>query len=161
MKDLSPEDRAKYDVSMAKEWSAWQKFNAVEILSPQQIENLPEDTKIIGTRWVHTDKNQKKRLMSAALQGRAGKSQAQIQKEFPLESKSRLVVQGHQETDTGIRSDSPTASLLSFNLVCAIAVIQRWIVMACDASTAYLQSNGISRLLLLRPPRPPPPGIST
>ena len=31
--------------------------------------------------------------------------------------------------------------------------------MACDASTAYLQSNGISRLLLLRPPRPPPPGI--
>eukprot|EP00435_Cladocopium_sp_Y103_P014041 s2039_g3.t1 len=160
LKDLSQEDRAKYDVSMAKEWSSWQKFNAVEVLTPQQIENLPEDTKIIGTRWVHTDKNQKKRLMSAALQGRTGKTQAQIQKEFPLEAKSRLVVQGHQETDTGIRSDSPTASLLAFNLVCAVAVIQRWIVMACDASTAYLQSNGISRLLLLRPPRPPPPGIS-
>ena len=159
LKDLSPEDRAKYDVSMAKEWSSWQKFNAVEVLSPQQIEDLPEDAKIIGTRWVHTDKNQKKRLMSAALQGRTGKSQAQIQKEFPLEAKSRLVVQGHQETDTGIRSDSPTASLLAFNLVCAVAVIQKWIVMACDASTAYLQSNGISRLLLLRPPRPPPPGI--
>eukprot|EP00435_Cladocopium_sp_Y103_P049373 s347_g14.t2 len=160
LKDLSPEDRAKYDVSMGEEWSSWQKFNAVEVLTPQQIENLPEDTKIIGTRWVHTDKNQKKRLMSAALQGRTGKTQAQIQKEFPLEAKSRLVVQGHQETDTGIRSDSPTASLLAFNLVCAVAVIQRWIVMACDASTPRLQSNGISRLLLLRPPRPPPPGIS-
>ena len=136
LKDLSPEDRAKYDDSMAKEWSSWQKFNAVEILSPQQIEDLPEDAKIIGTRWVHTDKNQKKRLMSAALQGRTGKSQAQIQKEFPLEAKSRLVVQGHQETDTGIRSDSPTANLLAFNLVCAVAVIQKLIVMACDASTA-------------------------
>ena len=49
LKDLSPEDRAKYDDSMAKEWSSWQKFNAVEILSPQQIEDLPEDAKIIGT----------------------------------------------------------------------------------------------------------------
>ena len=72
------------------------------------MESRPEDAKIIGTRWVHTDKSQKKRLMSAVLQGRTGKSQAQIQKEFPLDAKSRLVVQGHQETDTGIRSDSPT-----------------------------------------------------
>ena len=65
----------------------------------------------------HIDKNQKKRLMSAALQG-TGKSQAQIQKEFPLEAKSRLVVQGHQETDTGIRSDSPTRPVILLSIWC-------------------------------------------
>ena len=41
-----------------------------------------------------------------------------------------------------------------------IATVMNWIISACDASTAYLQSQGISRLLILRPPRPPPPGIS-
>ena len=87
-------------------------------MSPQQMESRPEDAKIIGTRWVHTDKNQKKRLMSAVLQGRTGKSQAQIQKEFPLDAKSRLVVQGHQETDTGIRSDAPTRPVILLSIWC-------------------------------------------
>ena len=110
------------------------KRSSVEVLSPQQIEDLPEDAKIIGTRWVHTDKNQKKRLMSAALQGRTGKSQAQIQKEFPLEAENRLVVQGHQETDAGIRSDSPTASLLAFNLVLPLPISSPMASAACFCS---------------------------
>ena len=74
--------------------------------------------------------------------------------------KSRMVVQGCQEQDPGIRSDSPTASLLAFNFVTAITVVMVWTIEAYDASTAYLQSQGVSRLLILRPPRPPPPGIS-
>eukprot|EP00435_Cladocopium_sp_Y103_P062847 s520_g24.t1 len=91
---------------------------------------------------------------------KTGKSEAQIKKEFPFQAKSRLVVQGHQEDPQAIRSDSPTASLLAFNLVCAVAVMMRWFITACDASTAYLQSQGIGRLLILRAPRPPPPDIS-
>ena len=62
-----------------------------------------------------------------------------------------------------MRIDSPTASLLAFNffnVVCSVAVMKGWVILACDASTAYLQSQGISRLLVLRPPRPPPPGVS-
>ena len=43
----------------------------------------------------------------------------------------------------------------------AISVLKGWVIEAYDASTAYLQSQGISRLLLLRPPRPPPPGITS
>ena len=38
--------------------------------------------------------------------------------------------------------------------------MNQWVISACDASTAHLQSQGISRLLLLKPPRPPPPGVS-
>lgn len=157
LKDLNPDDREKFQASMQKEWDSWTKFQAVEVLSPEQVQQLPDDTPIIGTRWVHADKNSKPRLMAKALQKRAKKTDDQIKREFPFQAKSRLVVQGHQEDRQAIRTDSPTASLLAFNLVCAIAVINRWFILACDASTAYLQSQGIRRLLILRPPLP---GIS-
>ena len=160
LQSLSCEDREKFDRSMAKEWDSWQKFNAVEKLSPEQITDLPKDVKIIGARWVHTDKNAKPRLLALYLARRTGKSKSQIEKDYPFEAKSRLVAQGCQEDQQSIRSDSPTASLLSFNFVCAVAVLKGWTITACDASTAYLQSQGISRLLILRPPRPPPPGLS-
>ena len=160
LNDLSTEDREKFEKSMAKEWASFQKFNAVEVLMEDQISSLPADAEIIGTRWVHTDKNQKPRLMAGAMKKKTGKTDEQIKREYPFEAKSRMVVIGCQERDAGIRSDSPTASLLAFNLVTAISVIFQWILEAYDASTAYLQSQGIARLLLLRPPRPPPPGVT-
>ena len=161
LKDLSQADREKFDVSMAKEWASFQKFNAVEVLTEKQIKELPNDVEIVSMRWVHTDKNQKPRLLAMAMSKKAGKSKKQIEKDYPFEAKSRMVVQGNQENNAGIRSDSPTGSLLAFNFVTAISVMKGWVIEAYDASTAYLQSQGISRLLLLRPPRPPPPGITS
>lgn len=160
LKSLSPEDRAKFDGSMAKEWASWMNFGAAEILTEQQIAELPADAEIVGARWVHTDKNKKPRLLAEAMKKKTGKSDAQIRKEFPFEAKSRMVVQGNQEAASEIRSDSPTASLLAFNFVTVISVIYNWFLAAYDASTAYLQSKGIARLLILRPPYPPPPGVS-
>ena len=161
LKDLSQIDREKFDVSMAKEWASFQKFNAVEVLTEKQIKELPNDVEIVSMRWVHTDKNQKPRLLAMAMSKKTGKSKKQIEKDYPFEAKSRMVVQGNQENNAGIRSDSPTGSLLAFNFVTAISVMKGWVIEAYDASTAYLQSQGISRLLLLRPPRPPPPGITS
>ena len=156
LKDLAPDDRSKFDKSMAKEWASWQKFGAVEVLSKEQVRQLPEDVQVIGTRWVHTDKNAKPRLLANyLLSKRTRKSKEQIRREFPFEAK---IVQGCQDPQN-IHSDSPTASLLAFNLVCAVAVMKGWLVTACNASKAYLQSEGISRLLSLKPPTPRPPGI--
>ncbi|CAE7766366.1 GIP, partial [Symbiodinium sp. CCMP2456] len=159
LKDLSPVEREKFVAAMAKEWSSWEKFNAVEVLTPDQVAQLPGDVRVIGTRWVHTDKNQKQRLLALHVRGKTGKSKEQVMKEYPFAAKSRLVVQGCQEDSRDIRSDSPTASLLAFNFLSAVAVLNGWEVAASDASTAYLQSQGISRLLILRAPRPPPPGL--
>ncbi|CAE7564243.1 GIP [Symbiodinium pilosum] len=139
LKDLSPENRSKFLASMEKEWTSWMKFNAVEILTPAQILSLPGDVRIIGTRWVRTDKNQKQRLLALHLCQKTAKSREQVTKEYPFAAKSRLVAQGHQEDASDLRTDSPTASLLAFNLVSAVA--------------------GISRLLILRPAGPPPPGL--
>jgi hypothetical protein len=35
---------------MAKEWDSWQRFDTVEILTNEQIDKLPEDAEVIGTR---------------------------------------------------------------------------------------------------------------
>ena len=150
IRQLDPSDRARFDVSMQKEWTSWQCFDAVQELSEEEINSLPPETKIIGTRWVHTDKNSKPRLIAYHMARKTGKSKEQVDRDYPFEAKSRLVVQGCQEDEQNIRSDSPTCSLLSFNLVCAVAVLKGWIIASYDASTAYLKSSGISRLLILR-----------
>lgn len=155
LKTLTPEKRALFDIAMQKEWSSWQRFQAVEELTEEDYKDLPGDTKIIGTRWVHTDKNSKPRMMAGYMAKKTGKTKSQVERDYPFEAKSRLVVQGCQEDDVNIRSDSPTCSLLAFNLVCVVAVIQGWIIAAFDASTAYLQSSGIARILILRCPRHP------
>eukprot|EP00435_Cladocopium_sp_Y103_P035729 s1670_g9.t1 len=146
LKDLNPAERELFDKAMAKEWESWMKFNAVEVLSEEQVAALPQDAEVIGTRWVHVDKNRKTRMMLMATSKKTKKTKEQIDREHPLAAKSRIVVQGNQECDTGIRSDSPTASLLGFNLVCVVAVIHGWLVKSYDASTAYLQAKGIARL---------------
>ena len=35
---------------MAKEWDSWQRFDAVKILTNEQIDKLPEDAEVMGTR---------------------------------------------------------------------------------------------------------------
>ncbi|CAJ1330013.1 unnamed protein product [Effrenium voratum] len=92
LKDLDPEDRALYDVSMGDEWQSWIKFEAVDILTEKQKEDLDPDIKVVGTRWVHTDKNRKARLLALRAARKTGKSRSQIKKEFPIKAKSRLVV---------------------------------------------------------------------
>ena len=122
---------------MKSEWGNWVGFEAAEPIDPKDV---PPGVKVIGTRWVHTDKNQRQR---------------QAGKKVPELAKSRIVVQGHQERNE-IRADAPTASVLAVNLLCSVAASSKWKIEMADASNAYLQSDGISRLLILRPPDPLP-----
>ena len=100
---------------------------------------------MIGTRWVHTDK-------------REVANEVKIDATLPLLAKARIVVQGCQER-IDIETYSPTASLLCFHLVCAVASMKRFKLGAADAECAYLQGDGINRQLILRSPTPPPPGV--
>ena len=139
LSELNEEDKEKFDAAMQKEWNSWLKFDSVEFIEPKVV---PPDAQTVGTRWVFTDKNRPRRLAGETVE---------------VQAKARLVVQGHQERYE-VRSDSPTASLLGFMLVCTLAALFRWTLQAWDATAAYLQSDGIQRLLILRPPRPLPPG---
>ncbi len=73
--------------------------------------------------------------------------------------KARLVVIGCQESQLAMRTDAPTASHHCFMIVVCFASQPGWTIESYDATTAYLQSEGIARLLLLRLPRQnSPPG---
>ena len=73
--------------------------------------------------------------------------------------KARLVVQGCQEDKGYIRTDAPTGSRDAFFMTLSAASQSGWDYSVFDAQSAYLQSDGIKRLLLLRMPHKyPPPG---
>ncbi|CAK0810251.1 unnamed protein product, partial [Prorocentrum cordatum] len=81
LQDLAPEQRKEFDQAMAKEWRSWTEFQAVEVLSFSQAkELLDRGASPVGTRWVHTDKNAKKRNLK------------QTYDDIPLAAKSRLGV---------------------------------------------------------------------
>ena len=79
LQSLTESDRPKYDESMAKEWANWQRFEAVVPLSAEEEKQIKEaGTRVIGMRWVHTDKNERLRMKSKA--------------SLPILAKSRIVV---------------------------------------------------------------------
>ena len=55
---LTEEDRQKFEVSMQKERDSWKKFGAVEVLTKEQIADLPDDAQIVGTMGPHRQEQQ-------------------------------------------------------------------------------------------------------
>jgi len=121
--------------SMAKEWARWEQFNNTKFVSATEFEELRQrGAQPIGTRWVLTRKSNG-------------------------DYKARLVVQGCQERSYGLRSDAPTGSQLAFHVALAFAAQSGWGLEGYDAALAYLQAEGLDRLLLIRmPAKRPPPG---
>ena len=137
MRELNSFQQESMRIAMAKEWSKWSEFSATEPCTAAQLAGIRAShptAKIIDTRWVLTIKPDGS-------------------------SKARLVVVGCQEPKLNIRSDAPTASHEALMLTLAFGAQSGWSLLGYDAQTAYLQSEGIERLLLLRlPAENPPPG---
>ena len=66
------------------------------------------------------------------------------------------MVQGCQEDKGYIRTDAPTGSRDAFFMTLSAAAQDGWDLNVFDAQSAYLQSDGIERLLLLRMPHKKP-----
>ena len=133
--DLSPKDKKLCEAAMAKEWAKWEQFGSTRKITWDEWEEaVRQKVNVVGTRWVLTRK--------------------------PTgEIKARLVIQGCQEKSCDIRSDSPTGSLGAFWSILAWAAQPGWGLRGYDAASAYLQSEGIDRMLLIRMPgQQPPPG---
>ena len=102
------------DVAMTREWDKWNEFGVTKFLSKRQLNDIMKrntNKKIVGNRWVFTEKVNPGQARLQGPVGRAGVSRRQ----------------------------------------CLRNVF--------DAQSAYLQSDGIERLLLFRMPhKNPPPG---
>ena len=137
---LVKSQQERVDAAMVREWDKWNEFGVTKFLSKKQLNDIMKrnpDQKIVGTRWVFTEKT---------IQGKP-------------DYKARLVVQGCQEDKGYIRTDAPTGSRDAFFMTLSAASQSGWDYGVFDAQSAYLQSDGIKRLLLLRMPhKNPPPG---
>ena len=137
---LVKSQQVRVDAAMVREWDKWNEFGVTKFLSKRQLNDIMKrnpDQKIVGTRWVFTEKT---------IQGKP-------------DYKARLVVQGCQEDKGYIRTDAPTGSRDAFFMTLSAASQSGWDYSVFDAQSAYLQSDGIKRLLLLRMPhKNPPPG---
>ena len=90
------------DAAMVREWDKWNEFGVTKFLSKKQLNDIMKrnpDQKIVGTRWVFTEKT---------IQGKP-------------DYKARLVVQGCQRTRGYIRTDAPTASRDAFFMTLSAA----------------------------------------
>ena len=131
--DLTTFQRRQFILVMNREWSKWTQLRATIPCPKKVLEKYPDELKIIGTRWVLTYKGDGT-------------------------PKARLVVQGCQENVRDVRGDAPTVSRDAMMMVLAFGSRKGWSLSQWDADSAYLQSEGLDKALLLRMPNPAPPG---
>ena len=124
--------------AVEKEISTWMKFDAVEIIPPEQakiiLEKEPE--KVISSRGVWTRKE------TDIVDGKQSR-----------EMKCRIVGGGFQEMyDEKLRRDSSTCSQLLVNVICSMAASRGFRLSAADVRGAFLQGLKIERDLYFKLP---------
>ena len=121
--------------AVEKEIGTWQRFDAIEIISPEQSQQIKKDSpeKVISSRGVWTKKDDEKR--------------EENEKE-ELVLKCRVVGRGFQEEyDESLRRDSPTCSNLLVQIICSLASSRFMKLTAADVRGAFLQGLKIDREL--------------
>ena len=124
--------------AVEKEMATWMKFDAVEIIPPEQAKDIleKEPEKVISSRGVWTKKDTE-----------------EVNGKKPLELKCRIVGRGFQEMyDEKLRRDSPTCSQLLVNLIFSMAASRSMKLSAADVRGAFLQGLKIERDLYFKLP---------
>lgn len=116
----------KDEEAIAKEIEQWKKFNVYEEVDKR----LFPDQEIVNCRWVINEK----------------------EKEEGKVVKARLVIKGFQETSPPV-ADSPTASKSVTRLFIALANALKYKFVGLDVRAAFLQSDPLDRLILVKPPK--------
>ena len=128
---LSPEDKAKFEVAMKKEWQSWIDNKVTSLCKSRGI---PRE-RVIRARWVLVWKKS---------------SDPDNREKTP---KARLVLVGWQDPELGhIATDSPTLKKESKNLILSICAARKWKIWGADIKTAFLSGDPSDRQLYFRPP---------
>ena len=121
------------------EWNKWKQFNAVNLVSGPELEQLlDQGHKPIPLQWVDIDKNQHKRRLG-------GPHVA------PL-FESRLVSRGDLEETTGVRTDYPTCDIEGLNFLLSWVSCERLTAKSGDITNGYFQGCPLERLIFMRQP---------
>eukprot|EP00971_Amphidinium_carterae_P133818 2650902-Amphidinium_carterae.1 len=113
------------------------KTGAFEVIPPEEAEGIrngPERSYIlpVPTRLLRVNKGDKDHV----------------------KAKSRLILPGHVcGSESGVRTDSPTAPQMSLYFLLSMAVQRSWDVTSFDVSNAFLSGQPTSRRLYVQPPK--------
>lgn len=115
-----------YSDAKKQEIENWKKFCVFEEVDRKDYPN--ED--VISCRWVTEEKH----------------------KDDGIQYKARLVVRGFEEFNSPL-SDSPTACKSVLRLFLSVANMMGVTLEALDIRTAFLQSDKLNRIILMKPPK--------
>ena len=127
--EKSSENENSVDHVRAKETEI-QKWKDFEVFDEVDIEDYP-DHELISCRWVNESKQSN---------------------ENEMVYKYRLVARGFQEIEPPV-SDSPTAQKSVTRICITLCNMFNWTIEGLDIRAAFLQSNEIDRIILMKPPR--------
>ena len=108
------------------ELNKWKEF---KVFDEVKRKDFPEED-VLSCRWVTTTKS-------------VGNEQVH---------KARLVIRGFEEDNVPV-SDSPTAQKSLARMCLAICNWKQWEIKSLDVRAAFLQSNDIDRIVLMKPPK--------
>ena len=131
-KDISESDKPIFREAAAKQWSEWQKYETVAVLSPEEsdaVRKTVDPKRILPSRYVYRDKNAPLRSETNNL---------------PVKAKARLCVGGHMDprlSQGELRTDAPTVTRNSTMLF--FTIVQRFglDVVAADVEAAFMQGD--------------------
>ena len=142
-------EREAYHAALCKEWSTWQQYGAVSVLSQEAsryVEEHVDKKRILDTRVCYRNKN-------AAFPW------------MPPKHKARLVCRGDRDPDiTTLRRDAPTMSRMAMMVLLQVsAAMPGWFLFNADITGAFLQGDqsmaSRKEALYLRQPREGLPGL--
>ena len=116
----------KFTLAKQTEIDNWKKF---KVFSAVQRDEYP-DVDVLSCRWVTEAK----------------------QREEGIQYRARLVVRGFEELDAP-QADSPTAKKCVIRMFLAICNMLSYNLKSLDVKTAFLQSDFIERVVLIKPPK--------
>ena len=115
-----------YNTAKETEHCKWKEFNAYEEVCRKDF----PDIDVLSCRWITSSKETDGELIH----------------------KARLVVRGFEEFDAP-PSDSPTAQKSLIRMCIILCNWKGWEIQSLDVRSAFLQSNDLDRIILMKPPK--------
>ena len=146
---IPEEQRDLYRQALVKEWTTWQKYQAVEVLDPacsRHVEENIDPARILAARVCYRDKHAATPWLE-------------------IKPKARIVCRGDADPDLlELRRDAPTLTRLGLMLILQLAASGvGWFIVCADITGAFLQGDQSlakrKEPLFIRQPREGLPGL--
>ena len=134
LRTIPHEWKTAFEESDRAEWSKWLHYDAVELPTQEEIEQL-DPANVLPFGWSETDKNE-------------GTRGDKSYDEHPLKAKSRGVVPGYKDPQLlkgELTTDAPTLTAEATSIILQEAASNGWDIQAGDVDSAFLNGRYLDK----------------